>query len=51
MYFCRVHDSDNNSKLDGLEILQAIQHTSHEDDKLPDEPDNFNHIVGKHYKV
>lgn len=26
----RVHDIDNNAKLDGLEILYAIQHTFHE---------------------
>lgn len=26
----RVHDVDNNTKLDGLEILHAIQHTFHE---------------------
>jgi len=25
-FFYRIHDSDNNSKLDGLELLQAIQH-------------------------
>lgn len=25
--FDRVHDYDNNTKLDGLEILQAIRHT------------------------
>lgn len=32
IYFaiCRVHDVDNNTKLDGLEILHAIQHTFHE---------------------
>ncbi|KAF5308916.1 hypothetical protein FQR65_LT00616 [Abscondita terminalis] len=28
-YYFQVHDSDKNSKLDGLEILQAIHHTSH----------------------
>jgi len=26
---CRLHDFDNNTKLDGLEILQAIHHTVH----------------------
>ncbi|CAD1477732.1 unnamed protein product, partial [Heterotrigona itama] len=26
----RIHDIDNNAKLDGLEILYAIQHTFHE---------------------
>lgn len=27
---CRSHDIDNNTKLDGLELLHAIQHTFHE---------------------
>jgi len=35
MYFrnCRLHDVDNNTKLDGLEILHALQHTLHENDE------------------
>ncbi|KAI4463615.1 multiple coagulation factor deficiency protein 2 neural stem cell derived neuronal survival protein [Holotrichia oblita] len=28
-YYFQLHDTDNNSKLDGLEILQAILHTTH----------------------
>lgn len=38
----RLHDFDNNTKLDGLEILQAIHHTVHsieeesQDDDVPD---------------
>lgn len=30
-YYFQVHDTDKNSKLDGLEILQAIMHTDHDD--------------------
>lgn len=29
-HYFKLHDFDNNSKLDGLEILKAIQHTVHE---------------------
>lgn len=29
----RIHDVDNNTKLDGLEILHALQHTLHENDE------------------
>ncbi|XP_076247149.1 multiple coagulation factor deficiency protein 2 homolog isoform X2 [Calliopsis andreniformis] len=29
-HYFKVHDVDNNDKLDGLEILNAIQHTFHE---------------------
>ncbi|XP_046384149.1 multiple coagulation factor deficiency protein 2 homolog [Ischnura elegans] len=28
-YYFKLHDFDNNTKLDGLEILQAIQHVMH----------------------
>ncbi|KAB0800173.1 hypothetical protein PPYR_08053 [Photinus pyralis] len=28
-FYFQVHDSDKNSKLDGLEMLQAIHHTAH----------------------
>ncbi|XP_034943458.1 multiple coagulation factor deficiency protein 2 homolog [Chelonus insularis] len=31
-YYFKSHDVDNNTKLDGLEMLYAIQHTFHEDD-------------------
>lgn len=31
-YYFQVHDTDKNSKLDGLEILQAIMHTDHHDE-------------------
>ncbi|KAL0266800.1 UNVERIFIED_CONTAM: hypothetical protein PYX00_009248 [Menopon gallinae] len=31
-HYFKIHDYDNNTKLDGLEILQAIRHTLHEED-------------------
>lgn len=31
-FFIRMHDKDNNTKLDGLEILHALQHTYHNDE-------------------
>lgn len=31
-YYFKLHDFDNNTKLDGLEILQAIQHVMHNED-------------------
>lgn len=46
----RVHDFDNNTKLDGLEILQAIQHTVHSHDqssKGETSPEDFQHYVGR----
>ncbi|XP_060531782.1 multiple coagulation factor deficiency protein 2 homolog [Cylas formicarius] len=30
LYYFLLHDSDKNSKLDGLELLQAILHTDHD---------------------
>jgi hypothetical protein len=33
---CRLHDFDNNTKLDGLEILQAIHHTVHYNEEQSD---------------
>lgn len=32
-YYFQVHDIDKNSKLDGLEILQAIIHINEHDDE------------------
>lgn len=54
-YYFQVHDTDRNSKLDGLEILQAIFHTSNHvnndnnDDgvSLTDNNDDFDYYVGK----
>lgn len=48
-YYFQVHDSDHNSKLDGLEILQAIYHTVHQesvDDNNQGNKDDFNYYVG-----
>lgn len=39
---CRLHDFDNNTKLDGLEFLHALQHTFHGEEI--DEDDNENAI-------
>ncbi|KAK2582278.1 hypothetical protein KPH14_004621 [Odynerus spinipes] len=36
-HYFKVHDIDNNTKLDGLEILYAIQHTLHEHNSAADE--------------
>lgn len=36
-YYFKVHDIDNNTKLDGLELLHAVQHTIHELDSSVDE--------------
>lgn len=56
-YYFQVHDTDKNSKLDGLEILQAIMHTrhhKHKDDEEEDqdgeetqsvEDDDFNYYI------
>lgn len=33
--FYRLHDTDNNTKLDGLEILQALAHMMPADDVVP----------------
>ncbi|XP_012525242.1 multiple coagulation factor deficiency protein 2 homolog [Monomorium pharaonis] len=32
-HYFQIHDIDNNTKLDGLEILHALQHTLHEHDE------------------
>ncbi|XP_066259867.1 multiple coagulation factor deficiency protein 2 homolog [Euwallacea similis] len=32
LYYFLLHDTDKNSKLDGLELLNAILHTTHEED-------------------
>ncbi|KAK0180286.1 hypothetical protein PV327_005946 [Microctonus hyperodae] len=31
-HYFKAHDTDNNTKLDGLEMLHAIQHTFHENE-------------------
>lgn len=48
-YYFQVHDSDKNSKLDGLEILQAIMHTEHHDDESEEnqeQNDNTTYFIG-----
>ncbi|KYN04295.1 Multiple coagulation factor deficiency protein 2 like protein [Cyphomyrmex costatus] len=32
-HYFQIHDFDNNTKLDGLEIFHALQHTMHENDE------------------
>ncbi|KAG5308671.1 MCFD2 protein, partial [Acromyrmex insinuator] len=32
-HYFQIHDFDNNTKLDGLEILHALQHTMHENEE------------------
>lgn len=57
----RVHDIDNNTKLDGLELLHALQHTLHgdedgdsdnrvEDDQDKDLSVDYSWIVGEYEK-
>lgn len=53
LYYFLVHDTDKNSKLDGLELLNSIIHTTHnedhEDEQLEDSLDEklFNRFVGE----
>lgn len=42
----RIHDIDNNTKLDGLEILHALQHTLHEDGEEMQSEQDLSWIVG-----
>lgn len=39
-YYFQFHDTDKNSKLDGLEILQAILHTDHQGHSSDEENEN-----------
>ncbi|OAD57532.1 Multiple coagulation factor deficiency protein 2 like protein [Eufriesea mexicana] len=39
-HYFKIHDIDNNNKLDGLEILYAIQHTFHENRQADAEREN-----------
>lgn len=61
-HYFQLHDFDNNTKLDGLEILQAIQHTAHaHDENTEDSTDvensnenDLNYFIGKdhwNYKI
>lgn len=52
LYYFLVHDTDKNSKLDGLELLNSIIHTTHDEDHEDEEQDSldekvFNHFVGE----
>ncbi|XP_024873954.1 multiple coagulation factor deficiency protein 2 homolog [Temnothorax curvispinosus] len=38
-HYFQIHDVDNNTKLDGLEILHALQHSLHESSAYSDEED------------
>lgn len=38
-YYFQIHDVDNNTKLDGLEIFHALQHTLHEESATESEQD------------
>jgi len=42
----RIHDFDNNTKLDGLEILHALQHTMHENEEEGIQKPEEDWIVG-----
>ncbi|CAN7937319.1 unnamed protein product [Ixodes hexagonus] len=48
-YFFRMHDFDNNNKLDGLELLAAMQHTEHHDHSSskadPDKRGDFQRFI------
>lgn len=51
-YYFQVHDTDKNSKLDGLEILNAILHTHHEEQQEENQTqnnDDFEYYVGTFY--
>lgn len=53
-YYFKLHDSDNNDVLDGLELLQAATHHSvhigHDEDehsgKTEDHTNDMGHIIG-----
>lgn len=57
-FYFKLHDSDNNDVLDGLELLRAATHHSvhiaHEEnsghrdpDKIEDETNEIEHIIGR----
>lgn len=54
-YYFHLHDTDHNSMLDGLEILQAVMHTAHNfendavDVKKNDE--DLNYYVGVYWPL
>ncbi|KAK9717579.1 EF-hand domain pair [Popillia japonica] len=44
-YYFQLHDTDNNSKLDGLEILQAILHTTHSNNYHEDDSETVDNEI------
>lgn len=46
-YYFKVHDTDNNDHLDGLEMLNAATHhgSHNHDEKMEKQIDELNHIV------
>ncbi|XP_011877062.1 PREDICTED: multiple coagulation factor deficiency protein 2 homolog isoform X3 [Vollenhovia emeryi] len=50
-HYFHIHDIDNNTKLDGLEILHALQHTLHENDEEDAIQSDIDWIVGLIDKV
>lgn len=49
-YYFQMHDTDKNSKLDGLEILQAIFHIDQHEDN-PDDEEHSNDSSDFEYYV
>lgn len=55
LYYFKLHDSDNNDALDGLELIQAATHHAHDkhspDEKTDEDPqtiaEELTHIIGK----
>jgi hypothetical protein len=45
-YFFKVHDTDNNNNLDGLEMIKAALHR-HGDDDVKDIKEELTHITSK----
>lgn len=56
-YYFKLHDSDNNDALDGLELIQAATHHAHSDHSPNEKTDEDSqtiaeelaHIIGKLY--
>lgn len=42
-YYFKIHDSDNNDKLDGLELMKAAMHRHDQEAELQEE---LSHVVG-----
>ncbi|KAL0123552.1 hypothetical protein PUN28_005810 [Cardiocondyla obscurior] len=46
-HYFQIHDIDNNTKLDGLEIFHALQHTLHEEDEMQMDSDFIVGLIDK----